>query len=154
MDDPCPFCSPVSTTVVLQNLVCYARYDRYPVGKGHLLIIPFRHVVSFFELTDCERKAAFELIWQAKAKSDVDFQPDGYNVGVNVGQTAGQTVMHVHIHLIPRYHGDMEQPEGGVRGVIPEKRIYRVVDERGGGLCDGRVHSAQCHIYNRCVCAK
>lgn len=142
LDDLCPFCSTVPPGIVLQNLLFYARYDLYPVAKGHLLIIPFRHVVSFFELTGGERQAAFELVWEAKAKSDADFRPHGYNVGVNVGQAAGQTVSHVHIHLIPRYDGDMEHPEGGVRGVIPEKRIYQVVDHRSGGLCDGRVHSA------------
>lgn len=125
MERTCPFCQPPANDMVLQNQLCYARYDRYPVGKGHLLIIPFRHVADFFELTEDERKAAFELVWQAKAKLESHLHPDGYNVGVNVGQTAGQTVMHVHIHLIPRYQGDMERPEGGVRGVIPEKRIYR-----------------------------
>lgn len=125
MDSQCPFCSPVSAEIVLRNLLCYARSDRYPVGKGHLLIVPFRHVANFFELAEDERKAAFELVWQAKAKLDADFRPDGYNMGVNVGQAAGQTVMHVHIHLISRHHGDMERPNGGVRGVIPEKRIYR-----------------------------
>ena len=124
MDAQCPFCSPASAEIDLRNLFCYARYDRYPVGQGHLLILPFRHVTNFFELTEDERKAAFELVWQAKAKLDVDFRPNGYNIGVNAGEAAGQTIMHVHIHLIPRYVGDMERPEGGVRGVIPEKRIY------------------------------
>lgn len=125
METQCPFCNPSTTDMVLRNPLFYARYDRYPVSKGHLLIIPFRHVADFFQLTDAERSAAFELVWQARSKLDLELRPDGYNVGVNVGQIAGQTVMHVHIHLIPRYQGDMEQPEGGVRGVIPEKRIYR-----------------------------
>ena len=124
MEKTCPFCQPPPADMVLKNHLCYARYDRYPVGKGHLLIIPFRHIADFFALTGQERSAAFELGWQAKAKLDSELRPDGYNVGVNIGQTAGQTVMHVHIHLIPRYLGDMARPEGGVRGVIPEKRIY------------------------------
>ncbi|HWI60035.1 MAG TPA: HIT family protein [Bacillota bacterium] len=125
MVQDCPFCSPPAEQIVLSNACCYARYDRYPVSPGHLLIIPFRHVADFFNLTEEERKAAFELLWQAKAKLESELHPDGFNVGVNVGETAGQTVMHVHIHLIPRYVGDMERPEGGVRGVIPEKRVYR-----------------------------
>jgi len=120
----CPFCSPVASEIVLQNPLCYSRYDRYPVGKGHLLIVPFRHVANFFELTQDERKAAFELVWQANAKLDGDLHPDGYNVGVNVGASAGQTVMHVHIHLIPRYQGDVPDPRGGVRFVIPKKAKY------------------------------
>ena len=120
----CPFCSPVPVEIVLRNSLCYARYDRYPVSKGHLLIVPFRHVCDFFELTESERKAALELVWQTRAKLDSDLHPDGYNVGVNVGPAAGQTVMHAHVHLIPRYCGDIDRPEGGVRGVIPERRIY------------------------------
>jgi len=126
MDAPCPFCSPVPDKIVLQNLLCYARYDRYPVSKGHLLIVPFRHVANFFELTENERKAALELVWQTGAKLESDLQPDGYNVGVNVGQAAGQTVMHAHLHLIPRYHGDVPDPRGGVRWIIPTKARYWV----------------------------
>ena len=125
MEDRCPFCSPLPAEVVLQNLLCFARYDRYPVARGHLLIIPFRHVASFFDLTDSERNDAIELIWQAKQKLDGDFHPNGYNMGVNVGHAAGQTILHAHIHLIPRYQGDVERPEGGVRGVIPQNRLYR-----------------------------
>jgi diadenosine tetraphosphate (Ap4A) HIT family hydrolase len=124
MDDPCPFCSPAPEEIVLQNLLCYARYDRYPVSKGHLLIVPFRHVANFFELTENERKAALDLIWQTGAKLESDLHPDGYNVGVNVGQAAGQTVMHVHIHLIPRYLKDVPDPRGGVRFVVPHKAKY------------------------------
>jgi len=125
MEKPCPFCNIPPAEVVMQNDLCYARFDRYPVAKGHLLIIPFRHVADFFDLSPAERDAALALVWRAREKLDADFHPDGYNVGVNVGEPAGQTVMHVHIHLIPRYTGDMQNPEGGVRGVIPEKRIYR-----------------------------
>lgn len=90
-----------------------------------MLIIPFRHLADFFHLTPQERHAALELTNLAKAKLDSELRPNGYNLGVNIGAAAGQTVMHVHIHLIPRYQGDMERPEGGVRGVIPEKRLYR-----------------------------
>ena len=124
VDTHCPFCSPASADIVLRNHLCYARYDQYPISKDHLLIIPFRHVASFFELTEGERQAALELLWQANSKLAAALHPDGYNVGVNVGQAAGQTVMHAHIHLIPRYHGDVPDPRGGVRFVIPEKAKY------------------------------
>jgi diadenosine tetraphosphate (Ap4A) HIT family hydrolase len=126
MDAPCPFCSPVPDKIVIQNLLCYARYDRYPVSKGHLLIVPFRHVANFFELTEHERKAALELVWQIGAKLESDLHPDGYNMGVNVGPAAGQTVMHAHLHLIPRYYGDVPDPRGGVRWIIPTKARYWV----------------------------
>lgn len=125
MERKCPFCQPDPSEIAVQNQICYARYDRYPVTKGHLLIIPFRHVADFFDLTESERTAVLELLWQCRSRLAEALHPDGFNVGVNVGQPAGQTVMHVHVHLIPRYSGDMERPEGGVRGVIPEKRIYR-----------------------------
>lgn len=124
MDAQCPFCSPVPEEIVIENPLCYARYDRYPVSKGHLLIVPFRHVDAFFDLTDEERKAAFDLVQEANAKLNSALHPDGYNLGVNVGQAAGQTVMHAHIHLIPRYHGDVPDPRGGVRFVIPQKAKY------------------------------
>ncbi|WP_218133164.1 HIT family protein [Methanofollis tationis] len=120
----CPFCTPEPSEVVLANDLCYARYDRYPVNPGHLLIIPFRHVADFFDATAEEQEALLALVREAKAHLDREFSPDGYNLGVNVGEAAGQTVMHLHIHLIPRYRGDIENPRGGVRGVIPEKRVY------------------------------
>lgn len=125
MNTPCPFCCPAAGEMVLSNSLCYARYDRYPVNPGHILIIPFRHVSAFFDLTPEEQQQAWELVFNAKEKITQERQPDGFNIGINVGEPAGQTVMHVHIHLIPRYTGDMEKPEGGVRGVIPDKRTYR-----------------------------
>ena len=109
---------------MLANDLCYARYDRYPVSPGHLLLIPFRHVAGLFDATDMEQAALLALVREAKDFLDDRFHPDGYNVGVNVGKIAGQTVMHLHVHVIPRYAGDMEDPRGGVRGVIPEKRVY------------------------------
>ena len=106
------------------NDLCYTRYDRYPVNPGHLLVVPFRHVAEFFDATDDEQAALLALVREAKWFLDGRFHPDGYNIGVNVGQAAGQTVMHVHVHVIPRYAGDVEDPRGGVRGVIPERRGY------------------------------
>ncbi|WP_292492664.1 HIT family protein [Methanoculleus sp. 10] len=120
----CPFCNPPVEEVVLQNGLCYARYDKFPASPGHLLIIPFRHVAGLFDATDEEQAALLALVRGAKHLLDGRFHPDGYNVGVNVGAAAGQTVMHLHVHVIPRYAGDVEDPRGGVRGAIPEKRRY------------------------------
>jgi len=120
----CPFCNPLEEDIILENNLCYARFDKYPVNKGHILIIPFRHFDNYFDATKEEKIAFLELIDEAKGYLDKNFKPDGYNIGVNIGETAGQTIMHVHIHLIPRYKGDMENPKGGVRGVIPEKQKY------------------------------
>lgn len=92
---------------MLRNRLCYARFDRYPVTNGHLLIIPFRHEPSFLSLTADEQAAALDLLSQARLKLDADFHPDGYNVGVNIGEAAGQTVTHAHVHVIPRYAGDV-----------------------------------------------
>jgi len=121
-DDKCPFCN--HDAAVLENELAYARYDIYAVSEGHMLILPLRHVSGFFELTMDERNAVFELVDQAKLLLDEKHKPDGYNIGVNVDEAAGQTVGHVHVHLIPRYKGDMDDPRGGVRGVIPDKQKY------------------------------
>ena len=121
-DDNCPFCNSVES--VLSNELAYARYDKYPVNDGHLLIIPFRHVRDFFDLTKNERESVFMLVDEAKVLLEKECKPDGYNIGINIGESAGQTVWHVHVHVIPRYKGDMEDPRGGVRGVIPEKQKY------------------------------
>jgi diadenosine tetraphosphate (Ap4A) HIT family hydrolase len=99
--------------------------DRYPVTKGHLLIIPFRHEPSFLSLSSDEKAAALELLTQATLKLDSEFHPDGYNVGINVGEAAGQTVAHAHMHVIPRYIGDVPDPSGGIRWVIPSRARYR-----------------------------
>ena len=120
----CPFCNPPNEEVVLANDLGYARYDKYPVSPGHLLLIPFRHIPALFDATDEEQIALLALVREAKTPLDNQFHPDGYNIGVNVGKAAGQTVMHLHVHLIPRYAGDVEDPRGGVRGAIPERRKY------------------------------
>jgi len=122
----CPFCNPESgREIILGNELCYCVYDKYPVSKGHALIIPKRHCSDYFELTSEEQSACWNMV---NAMKDITFRklnPDGYNIGINVNEPAGQTIPHVHIHLIPRYKGDLKDPEGGVRGVIPEKRMYR-----------------------------
>ena len=118
----CIFCK--MKDYILENELAYAIYDKYPVGKGHMLFIPKRHVKDFFDITKEEREAIFDLIDEGKKLLDEKYSPDSYNVGINCGEHAGQTIMHVHVHLIPRYIGDMKDPTGGVRGVIPEKMKY------------------------------
>jgi len=118
----CVFCN--RTDAIIENDLAQVIYDGIPVSNGHLLVIPRRHVASWFEATQAEREALFELVDQAKDFLEESHHPDGYNIGINVGKDAGQSIFHLHIHLIPRYAGDIENPKGGVRGVIPHKRIY------------------------------
>lgn len=117
----CIFCD--KKPVVESDLAkCF--YDIYPVSNGHMLVVPKRHVESYFELTDAEQSEVWALVNVMKDRLNSELRPDGFNVGINVGSYAGQTVNHAHIHLIPRYKGDMDDPTGGVRGVIPHKQKY------------------------------
>lgn len=109
---------------VLENELAFARFDEFAVSKGHMLFMTKRHVKDFFETTEEEKKAIFELVDKAKKMIDEKYSPSGYNIGMNCGESAGQSVMHIHVHLIPRYDGDVENPRGGVRGVIPKKQNY------------------------------
>ncbi|MBP2146290.1 diadenosine tetraphosphate (Ap4A) HIT family hydrolase [Methanofollis sp. W23] len=120
----CPFCDPLADEVVARNDLAYARPDRYPVSPGHLLIVPFRHVPTYFEATAGEQAALLDLVARCRPLIEEAYHPDGYNLGINVGAAAGQTVPHLHLHLIPRYVGDVPDPRGGVRGVVPEKKTY------------------------------
>lgn len=120
----CPFCTLPLGRIVAQNNYGVWIFDGFPVSPGHSLIIPKRHIGSFFEATLAERAALLELLDQAKVTIDAANRPDGYNVGINDGAAAGQTVPHLHLHLIPRYQGDAADPRGGVRWVIPEKAAY------------------------------
>lgn len=122
MTTECPFCR--ISNPVLENDLAFAVYDTFPVNEGHLLVIPRRHYAGFFESTREEYAAILELVLQGKELLDARYGPSGYNVGVNVGTASGQTIMHVHVHLIPRYPGDIEDPVGGVRGVIPARQKY------------------------------
>lgn len=121
---PCPFCTLPPERIVLRNASGVLVRDGYPVSEGHSLVIPYRHTGSFFDLTEAERTDLLALLDQAKLVQDALHQPDGYNIGINDGVAAGQTVPHLHIHLIPRYHGDLPDPRGGVRWVIPGKAVY------------------------------
>lgn len=118
----CVFCELVDVVGEFENYIVIR--DKYPVSSGHTLIIPKRHVETYFDLSFEERISLVDVIDAVKLELDVDFRPDGYNIGFNVGEVAGQTVMHCHVHVIPRYVGDMEDPRGGVRGVIPDKQKY------------------------------
>lgn len=125
MDNPCPFCRVESEReIIASSALSLAFFDSFPVSSGHALIIPKRHVASFFDLTKEEQLDLLKLTDKVKHIVEERYHPDGYNVGVNVGEAAGQSVFHVHMHLIPRYHGDVSNPRGGVRGVIPTKQNY------------------------------
>jgi len=103
---------------------CYVIKDQFPVSPGHLLIIPYEHTENWFTAPEEVRLDMMKALSYVKEKLDGDYAPHGYNIGANCGKVAGQSVMHLHVHLIPRYKGDMEDPKGGVRGVIPSKQKY------------------------------
>jgi diadenosine tetraphosphate (Ap4A) HIT family hydrolase len=120
----CPFCGPEKSRVIMANDYAIALHDRFPITPGHSLIVPKRHISSFFEATREEQKALFDLLAEMRQFLLAERSPDGFNIGINDGAAAGQTVMHLHIHLIPRYLGDMPEPRGGVRWIFPEKAPY------------------------------
>ena len=125
-NDPCLFCNIKESGLADENALAYASYDTYPVSDLHCLIIPKRHVKDYFELSNDEVIACNELI--KKIKEEIllkDPLVKGFNIGTNVGKVSGQSVLHCHIHLIPRREGDVENPQGGVRSVIPEKQHYK-----------------------------
>jgi len=170
----CPFCRlSRRVEIICETATCVAFYDGYPVSPGHALIIPKRHVASYFDLTNHEREAMNVMLQYVRQKIDERFHPDGYNVGINVGEAAGQSVFHVHMHLIPRYKGDVESPKGGVRGVIPKKQKYSFSDpitmpptekspkaytveekrkEHGNAYrsWDGEADALLCRLYDEC----
>ncbi len=119
----CFFCES-QKQAVFENELAKVFYDDSPVSKGHMLIFTKRHAETYFDTTKEEKLAIMELIEECKKELDEKYVPDGYNIGCNCGCYAGQSVGHVHIHVIPRYKGDVENPRGGVRGVIPEKQSY------------------------------
>lgn len=118
----CPFCG--QTDFLLESENIFVKRDAYPVSPGHLLIIPKRHFANYFDCTNDEQDELWTMVAQAKSLLEKECSPEGYNVGINVGEAGGQTVPHLHVHLIPRYADDMDDPRGGVRGVIPEKQKY------------------------------
>ena len=122
----CVFCNQFipNKDSLFENELALAYFDEFPVSTGHMLIITKRHAKTFFDITKEEQIAVIELLNKCKKYIDEKYNPDGYNVGLNCGELAGQSVMHIHMHLIPRYKGDVENPRGGVRGVIPSKKNY------------------------------
>ena len=122
---PCFMCEIDSTAVLAQNDLALAFRDSYPVSPGHTLVITRRHVETWFEATRNEQHALLDLVDEVKGTLDGELHPDGYNIGINIGEAAGQTIPHLHVHVIPRFIGDVDDPTGGVRLVIPEKGNYR-----------------------------
>jgi len=125
-NNPCLFCNTKESGIAAENEFAYASYDSYPVSDFHCLIIPKRHVKDYFEMSDEELLACNDLI--AKIKNEIlakDKTVKAFNIGTNAGKMSGQSIMHCHIHLIPRREGDVENPQGGVRSVIPKKQHYK-----------------------------
>ncbi|MFW6047424.1 MAG: HIT family protein [Candidatus Woesearchaeota archaeon] len=121
----CIFCNTDELDIIIEFEKVYAIYDNYPVNTGHMLIIPIRHYTNFFETRPEELEQIYALLKKAKDKLDELYSPDGYNIGINNGKAAGQTIMHLHIHLIPRYDGDVNDPRGGVRHIKEELVPYK-----------------------------
>ena len=125
-NNPCLFCNSKISGIAHENDLAYASYDTYPVSELHCLIIPKRHVIDYFELTNEELVACNDLIKIIKEEVLIkDKNVKAFNIGTNAGKIAGQSIMHCHIHLIPRREGDVENPQGGVRSVIPQKQHYK-----------------------------
>ena len=134
--DNCPFCNLDNARILKANSHALAIFDAFPVSPGHTLILPKRHISSFFDATQEEQAAVFELLSAMRdlladpstssvaRQGSLPLRPDGFNIGINDGEAAGQTVMHLHIHLIPRYAGDTQDPRVGVRWIMPEKAVY------------------------------
>ena len=124
-NNPCIFCKVNKKEIHFENEFAYSSVDSFPVSKFHSLIVPKRHIENYFELTEAELIACNELVLLTKEKIlNEDLSVKGFNLGTNAGKVAGQSIMHCHIHLIPRREGDVENPQGGIRGVIPSKQHY------------------------------
>lgn len=128
--DNCIFCEKTGASIICENELAKAFYDNFPVNKGHVLIVPKRHVATFFEASQEELSAIMELVFQVREMLGAEYKPDGYNIGVNVDKAGGQTVFHLHFHVIPRYLGDVENPRGGVRRVKKSIVPYPLEDEK------------------------
>ena len=126
LNNPCLFCNINESGLAHENTLAYASYDSYPVSKYHCLVIPKRHIKDYFQLTNEEIIACNDLIKIVKDEiKNKDLTVSGFNIGTNVGKVSGQSILHCHFHLIPRRKGDVENPQGGVRSVIPNKQHYK-----------------------------
>ena len=121
---PCPFCRPENERVVRESEYGLVLIDPYPSSPGHLLVVPKRHEASFFKLDPLEQADLLNLVIAARGIAATEREPDGFNIGLNDGEAAGQTVAHCHWHVIPRYAGDVADPRGGVRWVVPQRAAY------------------------------
>lgn len=122
MNEKCPFC--FLSNFFASTPAAVALHDAFPLTEGHMLVVPRRHVASMFELTASEQAALWQLVTQVRSAIVERFRPDAFNIGVNDGEAAGQTVSHAHIHIVPRYRGDVADPRGGIRWVVPQKAAY------------------------------
>ncbi|QKT03753.1 HIT family protein [Ectothiorhodospiraceae bacterium 2226] len=120
----CIFCKLRASRIVASNAYALAARDSFPVAPGHTLVVPRRHIGSWFETNEDERIALFRLLDECRAALQLEHAPDAYNIGINDGPAAGQSIPHLHIHLIPRYRGDQDDPRGGVRWILPDKAKY------------------------------
>lgn len=123
-ESSCPFCVLPPGTAVAGNSVAIAVRDNFPVARGHTLIVPKQHRARLSDVKPEEWAGLWQLVFERKAALEEELNPDGFNIGINDGETAGQTVAHVHIHVIPRFRGDVQDPRGGVRWVVPHKAPY------------------------------
>ena len=120
----CPFCAPAAERIFHAGPLTLGLWDGFPVNPGHALLVTKRHVASWFDATAEEQAELTAAIEIARRAIEAEQHPDSYNVGINIGQAAGQTVPHLHVHVIPRYEGDVADPRGGVRWVVPAKADY------------------------------
>jgi diadenosine tetraphosphate (Ap4A) HIT family hydrolase len=120
----CPFCSREQRSLLVESDFAFAIPDGCPITKGHTLVIPKRHVASLFDLSEVEQAAIWRIVAEVRQRLVEQYHPDGFNIGINDGKAAGQTVMHAHVHVIPRRHGDVTDPRGGVRWVVPDRAAY------------------------------
>ena len=116
-------CAPAH--LLLENELAYVRFDSNSLSRGHVLVVPKRHVASFFDMTAAEQSAGLALLYEAQRRIQHDHSPDGYNIGVDIGKAGGQSRMHVHVHLLPRYAGDVVAPTGGIRCVLARRAVDR-----------------------------
>jgi len=123
-EKPCPFCTLPAERIIDSNEFGVTIRDGFPISLGHTLVIPKRHIGSWFEISKGEQISLMELLTKAQKVLEEEYSPDGYNIGINDGPAAGQTVPHLHMHIIPRYRDDQKDPRGGVRWIIPEKAKY------------------------------
>ncbi len=125
-NDPCLFCHPRRDEIILETEHALLIKDSFPVSPGHCLVVPRRHIATVFEASEAENQDFYYLIGEAKKHIEKTQSPDGYNLGCNNGEAAGQSIFHLHMHIIPRYKGDVDNPKGGVRWVVPKKASYQL----------------------------